>query len=114
MTVAEEPAETEIARPSATGAVSAENVRLYLDYLEKEMTIMGVLSAFCVAALSLALNQVLGAEKETAFHAIRDHGLPYMVLGSLFLLAGAWFFYRQRSLLAWFYGQIALAMAAPA
>jgi len=32
----------------------------YLDYLDKEMTIEGILSAFCVAVGGVAFDRVLG------------------------------------------------------
>jgi len=35
----------------------------YLDYLDKEMTIMGILSAFCVAVVAALLNGIFTADK---------------------------------------------------
>ena len=37
--------------------------KAYLDYLDKEMAIMGILSTFCVLTIGLTLNAALGAEK---------------------------------------------------
>ncbi len=36
-----------------------ENIKVYLDYLDKEMTIMGVLSTFCVFALGFSADKLL-------------------------------------------------------
>jgi lysylphosphatidylglycerol synthetase-like protein (DUF2156 family) len=38
---------------------------------------------------------------------------PFVVLASALMLSGAVFYYRQRSRLAWYYGQIALELAIP-
>ena len=35
----------------------------YLDYLDKEMSIMGILSAFCVAVVAALLNGIFTADK---------------------------------------------------
>lgn len=89
----------------------------YLDYLDKEMTIMGVLSTFCLAIPSLFFERVISADQNSIAHdflaALWHGGTPYLVFASVLMLAGAALFYRQRSLLAWYYGQIALKMALP-
>jgi hypothetical protein len=38
---------------------SREDLKPYLDYVEKEMNIMGVLSAFCALAPALAIKELL-------------------------------------------------------
>jgi len=38
------------------------DVKPYLDYLDKEMTIQGVFSAFAVAIIGLVLDKVLGTD----------------------------------------------------
>jgi hypothetical protein len=84
----------------------------YLGYLDKEMSIMGVLSAFSVTVLSLYLFKVAGAEdKDGALADVWRHAPWCALAASLLQLFAALLFYRQRSLLAWHYGQIALARA---
>ena len=82
----------------------------YLEYLDKEMTIMGILSTFCIAVVALVLDRIAGAEKKSLFLDILHEERTYVLLGSVSFAAGAAFFYKQRSALAWFYGQIALSM----
>ncbi len=86
------------------------DVQKYLDYLDKEMTIMGVLSAFCALVPALTLDRVGGArEPDTLFYQLWHCEQWYIVVGSVsFILAAGWF-YRQRSWLAWYYGQISLS-----
>ncbi len=88
----------------------------YLVYLDKEMTIMGILSTFCVAVVALVLDRTCGAEpsKQTVFSVLWSQERLYVLLGSIFFGLGASLFYMQRSALAWFYGQIALSMDMPA
>jgi len=87
------------------------NVRLYLDYLDKEMTIMGVLSAFCALVPALTLDRVGSASGSgTLFYQLWHCERWYVIVGSTSLLLAAAVFYRQRSWLAWFYGQISLSM----
>jgi hypothetical protein len=89
-----------------------DKTKLYLEYLDKEMTIMGILSTFAVAALSLVLNKFLSVEanKQDLLRAVWTHGSFYIIAASAFMLLSALYFYRQRSLLAWHYGQICLCL----
>lgn len=80
----------------------------YLTYLDKEMTIMGLLSAFSLALASFATGKIAGAEKGF-LAALWEHGQAHVVAGAAAAFAAAFFFYLQRSHLAWYYGQIALA-----
>lgn len=86
-----------------------ENPKLYLDYLEKEMTIMGILSAFCTAVVALVIDRVVSAEKGILSRLWASSSV-YVIVASVLMLLGAFSFYKQRSLLAWFYGQICLCM----
>jgi hypothetical protein len=86
----------------------ANRAKIYQGYLDKEMTIMGVLSAFCIASAILPIKQTL-ADISAASTSGRSVG-PYFIVGLCGLLVAALGFYRQRSLLAWFYGQIALCI----
>lgn len=85
----------------------AEEVKPYLDYLDKEMTIMGILSAFCVGTAGLVAKEVLKVSDKGQL-IVYQEDFYYIVTGSgLMIVAGA-AFYWQRSLLAWHYGQVSL------
>src|SRR6266516_4768099 len=79
----------------------------YLDYLDKEMTIMGILSACCVAVVAALLNGIFTAAKGL-WRSVARCGFWYGLVGSVFFLLAAFSFYVQRSHLAWLYGQISL------
>jgi hypothetical protein len=96
-----------------THQVHRESTKLYLEYLDKEMNIMGILSAFCVATVAFSLKELLEAIAPSPLRTIWDNGGWYIMTGSALILgAGAWF-YGQRSNLAWNYGQISLKLTAP-
>lgn len=80
----------------------------YLEYLEKEMTIMGILSAVALAAAGGTLTLVFGQKAELG-ERLWTHGHWAIIAGSTMCVAAGTLFYKQRSLLAWFYGQICLA-----
>lgn len=82
----------------------------YMEYLDKEMTIMGILSGFSAAAAALVVEKVAGATSGALAVLFKCQASPLLVGAGAFLLA-ALFFYLQRSHLAWYYGQIALAQA---
>jgi hypothetical protein len=86
---------------------------LYLDYMDKEMNIMGILSTFCVAVVALVLDKVLGGKtsEPTFLTDVWKYGRPCVMAASALMLAGAYFFYRQRSKLAFYYGQICLCLS---
>jgi hypothetical protein len=90
-----------------------DTTKLYLDYLEKEMTITGILSTFCVAVVGLALQKVVSANPEETpyLNDIWKQGWLSLILASLWMLLAALFFYRQRSRLGWVYGQISLSVS---
>jgi hypothetical protein len=83
----------------------------YLGYLDREMSIMGILSTFSVALAALAIERVGSAQDRTVFRTVWDQSAIYVLVGSASALVGAAFFYKQRSLLAWYYGQITLCDA---
>ena len=95
----------------STTTYNREDLSLYLDYLEKEMTIMGVLSAFCALAPALAIKELLenSGSPPNYIGKIWIAGGPFILIATFLILAAAGFFYGQRSTLAWFYGQISLA-----
>ena len=81
----------------------------YLAYLEKEMAIMGILSAFAVAVPGLVISKVAGSVPDTPLNQLWTTQAPQLLLGSMSFLLSALYFYRERSLLAWFSGQLALS-----
>lgn len=85
-----------------------DNDKIYLDYLDKEMTIMGILSTFCVASLLVAVNSFILPGKDCKTNVYWDQSPWYCSLGLAGLLGAALSFYRQRSQLAFYYGQISL------
>jgi hypothetical protein len=80
----------------------------YLEYLDKEMTIMGLLSAFSVALASFASEKIVTAESGF-LREVWMHGQDHVIGGAATAVLAAFLFYLQRSHLAWYYGQIALA-----
>jgi hypothetical protein len=89
----------------------AEQNQKYLDYLDKEMTIMGILSTFTVAIVALFLQQIGSAEeaKRTLLYFLWQEERWYIILGSVSILLAATLFYLQRADLAWHYGRLARA-----
>jgi hypothetical protein len=84
----------------------------YLDYLSLEMSIMGILSTFCVATVALAVDRVGNVDlaKPTLLQQLVVYNSPYFLAGSAWLLVAALGFYRQRSKLATLmHGTLALA-----
>jgi hypothetical protein len=75
------------------------------------MTIMGILSVFCVLTIAGIANAFkdVKTKEETLATMVWIRGHTFIVCGCLCLMVAALFFYRQRSLLAWYYGQICLS-----
>ena len=83
---------------------------MYLDYLDKEMTIMGILSVFAVLTLAGIVDKTVGGSSG-GFGAELWSSQPLTIsLASTALLLAALLFYRQRSVLAFWYGQIAISV----
>ncbi len=80
----------------------------YLDYLSKEMTIMGILSGVSIATPAGILHAVLSKDDPGN---LWSSGQVFIAAGSVLCVMAAGFFYKQRSLLAWYYDQIALTEA---
>ena len=85
-----------------------DTVSGYCDYLDKEMTIMGLLSAFAVGVPAVVLDRTAGADTSTheALAAVWSDQRVLLGAGSLAFVLAALFFYRQRSLLAYYVGQL--------
>ena len=86
--------------------------KAYLDYLDKEMDSLGVLSTFCVGFASLAIDRIVSnTDKAGLFQTLwRDH-IVAILGGSALLLAAAFIFYQQRAQLSYYYGGIAISLA---
>jgi hypothetical protein len=85
-------------------------LKVYLDYLDKEMTIMGILSTFCILTMGFVAEKLFFPEKESLYKFWQSVNI-LCVFGLSGFLFAAFSFYRQRSLLAWFYGQLSLYKA---
>ena len=73
----------------------------YLEYLDKEMAIMGILSTFCAAVVALVLDRICGAEldKKSLFVRLWREDSTFVILRLVSTgIAGA-LFYKQRSAL---------------
>jgi hypothetical protein len=86
--------------------------KAYLEYLDKEMTIMGILSVFAVAASALILDKTLGADLHSEGHRLWTAQPALISLSAAALMLAALYFYRQRSALGFWYGQIVISMTA--
>jgi hypothetical protein len=86
------------------------DTRPYLEYLDKEMTIMGILSAASVAAPAGILG-TLASKDGPLTTALWNAGSLFIVTASVLCVAAASCFYKERSQLAWLYGQICLTEA---
>jgi hypothetical protein len=91
--------------------MSDEN-KCYLGYLDKEMSIMGILSTFCLAVPSLVVERLESA-KDGDLATIWSKGKGYFCIASVLMLVSAALFFKQRSLLAFYYGQIAKGSPMP-
>lgn len=91
--------------------MSEPDPRAYLEYLDKEMTIMGVLSAFIALVAGFAIDRLATADASSALGVLWKNASWWILAGSVAALASALAFYMQRSHLAWLYGQIALCDA---
>lgn len=83
----------------------------YVDYLDKEMTIMGILSTFCILVIGGCVNALSNVSKEQSqwFKGFWHEQGPFIFFGLCAVLLSAFFFYRQRSLLSYYVGQIHLS-----
>jgi hypothetical protein len=71
---------------------------------------MGILSAVSLAAPAGILSVVLGDQSDVKT-ALWNAGQFFIVAGSVLCVVASLYFYKQRSMLAWFYGQICLTEA---
>ena len=92
--------------------MSGSTVGGVVAYLDKEMNIMGILSVFSVVVAGGVVDRTAGATVGTQLAVIWLHSAPLVMSGAFWALMSAFLFYRERSLLAWYVGQIAIAEAA--
>jgi len=92
--------------------MSDNSVGDYCDYLDKEMTIMGLLTAFAVAVPALVLDHVAGAKEseQPTLYCMWQTEQVMLAAGSLGFFLSALCFYLQRSALAYYYGQLRLSL----
>ena len=91
----------------------ADSAKSYLDYLDKEMTIQGILSVFCVGFSAAVFDRVLRVTDTTNTDLIKNlqtNSLSFVLAAIIATMVAALFFYCQRSKLAWLHGQISLAV----
>lgn len=91
----------------------ADSAKTYLDYLDKEMTIQGILSVFCVGFGAAAFDRVLRVQDASATELVKNlqtNSLSFVLAAIIATMVAALFFYLQRSELAWLHGQISLAV----
>src|SRR5437868_15269945 len=90
-----------------------ERHKFYLTYLDKEMTIMGILSTFCAAVLAAVLKIYVdtGCHDETLRRGIVEKGYSFLAAGCVATAMAMWSFYNQRGRLAYYYGQISIWLA---
>jgi hypothetical protein len=91
--------------------IPLDATKAYLEYLDKEMTIMGILSTFCVAAAALIIDRVGSAEHNSFFGRLAVSHIVQVLIGSGLLMLAGLYFYLQRSTLAYFYGSICMSIA---
>lgn len=86
----------------------------YCDYLDKEMTIMGLLTAFSVAVPAVVLDRLAGAKQpdQQVLATLWHTEQTALAAGSLAFFLAALAFYLQRSHLAFYYGQLRLSLTA--
>jgi hypothetical protein len=85
-------------------------LKLYFDYLKVDMSIMGVLSAFCVGVAALILKQVLDVKtkgEDTYLVDVWQNGRSCIIAATILMLVASLLFYRQRSRLARTYFDLA-------
>jgi hypothetical protein len=97
-------------RPDMTDS----NAHVYLEYLDKEMTIMGVLSGFAIGSVALVAHAFSATllNNSSLVHLTWNTPATLVVVATVAQLVAALFFYKQRSVLAWHYGQLCLIVFA--
>lgn len=87
------------------------STKQYLDYLDKEMTIAGILSTFSVALAAGCVEFPATAQAGTYLAELFLSSKSFIWFGSGMMMLSAGLFYWQRALLAHDYGQISLSLS---
>jgi hypothetical protein len=91
---------------------SPDTASNYVTYLLNEMTIMGILSTFCVVVIGGFITVFSNVSKDSALWLRdfwREEG-AFVLFGLTAVLIAAFLFYRQRSILSYYVGQIYLSV----
>lgn len=91
--------------------VTNEQLKVYLDYIDKEMTIMGILSTFCILTMGVVSEKLLFPPRDGPIFEIWKNTAILCETGIAGFLFAGLCFYILRSRLAWFYGELSLNQA---
>lgn len=85
----------------------------YLDHLDKQMTMEGVITAFCVGTAAALFDRVLAADVSHGGDVMKQLQGPahaYMIGAAIALICAAAFFFLQREDLVWLHGEISMTV----
>ena len=88
-------------------------VQPYLEYLDKEQTVQGILCSFCILTVAGLVTKVLLAPSNTGsfINYLQGVGFGYVLATLISFSAAAFLFYQQRSQLLGLHGYLVLALA---
>lgn len=89
------------------------SIKQYLDYIDKEMTIAGILSTFSLVVAAVCVEFPATAQAGTYLAELFRSSELFLWFGSGMMIISAGFFYWQRARLAHDYGQISLSLSLP-
>ena len=78
----------------------------YLDYLDREMRLLGILSTFCIAVASLIVGNVLNAASGSFLGNLWSNRSTAILFGLGAIIYAALEFFRQQRYYSYCYGQI--------
>ncbi len=83
----------------------------FVDYLNTEMTIMGILSTFCMLVVGGFVSILANIAKDQAewLRTFWPEQRAFLFCGFGLVLVAAFLFYRQRSIMSYYVGQIYLS-----
>lgn len=87
-----------------------ESAKTYLDYIDKEMTFCGIITTFSLACVLFSINKMFGKD-DGPLHI--EYNSLYFIIALILLLVAAYLLFKQRSDLAYYYGQISLEISMP-
>jgi hypothetical protein len=94
-------------------AEEVPEIKPYVDYLDKEQTVQGILCAFCVLAVAgISAKVVLSPSSNSIIlENLQGKAMAYVINTLVAFALAAIFFYQQRSELLGLHGYIVLAIA---